>query len=383
MAAMGRKGSPLVRLLGVPIYVEPSWFLVALLITWSLATGVFPETHPESATVTLWLMGAAGAVRLFACVLFHELAHATVARRFDVQIRGITLWLFGGVAEMAKEPEHARDEFYIAIAGPIMSFALGALLLGVEPLARLVGLDEVATVAGHLGYLNFVLAFFNLVPAFPLDGGRVLRAALWSRNKDLMRSTRITARIGAAFGVGFITLGVLSAITGNLIGGLWLALIGLFLRGAAKGSYSAMITRGWLGGALVSKFMTRAPVTVSSDLSLDLLVGQYVFRTHHRLYPVVDHGRLVGCVRTKDISGVPKEQWATKRVADILRPLDEGTTIEASTTGEDALQRMSSEDQSRLVVLDSGALAGVLVLKDLLDYLAVRAELSHEDAAAL
>jgi Zn-dependent protease len=370
----------LVRLLGIPIYIEPSWFLVALLVTWSLATGVFPQTHPEAAPITLWLMGAAGAVGLFACVLLHELSHAMVARRFDVQIRGITLWLFGGVAEMTKEPEHARDEFFIAIAGPLMSFALGVVFLALEPLARVVGLGEVGTVTGHLAYLNFVLAVFNLVPAFPLDGGRVLRAALWARNQDLTRSTRITARLGAAFGVGFITLGVLSAITGNLIGGLWLALIGLFLRGAAKGSYSALVTRNWLGGAAVSRFMTRVPVTVPSHLSLDELVGQYVLRTHHRLYPVVDHGRLVGCVRTRDVGEVPEEQWATKRVANILRPLDDSTTISATTTGEEALQRMSSEDQSRLIVLDGGALVGVLALKDLLDYLAVRAELSHESA---
>lgn len=375
--ARSRDRKPLLRLFGFPIYVEPSWFVIAALITWSLATGMFPADHPDAAPVTLWVMGASGAVLLFVSVLLHELGHSLVARRFDLEIRGITLWLFGGVAEMADEPPSAKSELLIAIAGPIVSFALGAAFWGLAPLLRMLGLVEVATVSGYLGDVNVILAVFNLLPAFPLDGGRVARAALWAKNDDLLASTRVTAKIGAGFGAAFIGVGVLMAITGNLFGGLWLGLIGLFLRGAAKGSYNALVTRRWLADTPVARFMTKDPVTVPTTLPVPELVERHIYTSHHRLYPVVDDGRLQGCVLTRDVAALPRDAWARHTVGDVMRPVSPATVIDAATSANEALRRMNEGDQARLAVADDGALVGVLSLKDLLDYLAVRSELEH------
>ncbi|HUF78439.1 MAG TPA: site-2 protease family protein, partial [Thermoanaerobaculia bacterium] len=288
----------LFSIFGFKIRLDFSWFLVAILITWSLAASYFPASSPGFAPAAYWMMGAAGALLLFASVVAHELSHATVARRFGMEMRGITLFLFGGVAEMTDEPPSPKAEFWVAVAGPIASFALGGLLFLAAGALALP--PEVAAVIAYLAMINVVLALFNLLPAFPLDGGRILRSVLWQWKGSLRWATRVTSAIGAGFGFVLIGVGVfLLVATGDFVGGMWLAILGLFLRGAARMSYQQLLLRRVLEGESVSRFMQAEPVTVPRHISVAELVEDYVYRHHHKLYPVVDGARLVGCVTTR------------------------------------------------------------------------------------
>lgn len=227
----------LFNLLGFPIYVDLSWFVIVILITWSLAKRLFPNFYSELSNQQYWMMGLAGALGLFVSIIAHELGHAVVARRFDVPIKGITLFIFGGVAEMEREPPSAKAEFFVAIGGPIVSvvLAIGFYLLGV--LGDPVFVAPVAGVLWYLGLVNGLVVGFNLIPAFPLDGGRILRGVLWHVKGNLRWATRITSNLGSTFGLFLIVLGILGLITGNFIGGFWQVLLGIFLRGAAQMSY--------------------------------------------------------------------------------------------------------------------------------------------------
>ena len=291
---------------GFKIRLDVSWFVVAVLVAWSLAAQGFPQMVSDLSTTTYWVMGSLGALGLFASVVFHELSHATVARRYGVEMRGITLFIFGGVAEMVDEPPSPKAEFWVAIAGPIASVVLGGALLA----ASTVSMPEPAsTVLAWLGGLNLVLAVFNMIPAFPLDGGRVLRSALWKWQDSLRKATRVTSQIGAGFGFLLIGLGVLMLVAGNVVGGIWLGLIGLFVRNAAQMSYRQLLLRRTLEGEPVSRFMNEDAVTVPPGISVEELVEGYVYEHHFKMFPVASDGRLEGCVTTRQIKELPREEW--------------------------------------------------------------------------
>ncbi len=288
------KSITLFTLVGFEVKVDLSWVLIALLITWSLATSFFPSSHAGFTAQVYWWMGIAGALGLFASIVLHELSHSVVARRFGIPIRGITLFIFGGVAEMEEEPPSPRAEFLMAIAGPAASIGLALGFYGLAMLLRAVGLAvPLSIVLQWLGFINTVLAVFNMVPAFPLDGGRAFRAALWHRYGDLARATRVAANVGSTFGLFLIAFGVFNLFTGNIVGGIWAALIGMFLRGAAAASYTQMLTRRALEGEPVRRFMTPRPETVPPNISLLTLVEDYMYRSYHQLYPVTEDGRLL------------------------------------------------------------------------------------------
>ena len=253
----------LFSLFGFDVHVDASWLLLAVLIAWSLASGIFPGiVHGLSAT-TYWSMAVVATIGLLFSIVLHEMAHSLVARRFAMPIRGITLFIFGGVAEMHSEPTSAGGEFLMALAGPVSSAVLGALLfLFYSVVASLHGPPAVAGVLWYLGYLNWVLAVFNLLPAFPLDGGRMLRAALWGWRNDLVWATWVASGAGNIFGILLIVLGLVDVLRGDFVNGVWMALIGLFLRGAADATYQQTITRQVLAGQPVSRFMNRQPITV-------------------------------------------------------------------------------------------------------------------------
>ena len=368
---------PLFRLFGFQINIDFSWFLLAVLITWSLAAGLFPSLHEGFDTTTYWVMGVAGALGLFASIILHELGHALVARRYGVQMGGITLFIFGGVAEMNDEPPGPIAELFIAIAGPIVSLLLGVLALLVSMLETTLGLPApVAGVIAYLGWVNTLLVVFNCIPAFPLDGGRVLRAILWRRRGDLRSATKITADIGAAFGIVLISLGVFSALLGNLIGGVWWFLLGMFLRGAAQMSYRQVVFRRALEGERVSHFMRHDPVTVDPDLSIRDLVEDVLYTHQYKLYPVVDsHADLRGCVTLDAVKDLPREQWDDHRVEDILMPCSDANTIDPDADAMDALTRLNTNDTTRLMVVRDGTLVGMLALRDLLGFLSMKIDL--------
>lgn len=369
------KGYRLFTLSGFEIRLDASWFVLALLVTWTLAVGYFPAALPGRAPAAYWMMGIAGALGLFGSIVLHEFAHAVVARRYELPMKGITLFIFGGVAEMSAEPPGPRAEFMMAAAGPAASVVIGGALLAVA--AVLAGGFPAAAieVVSYLGALNLILAVFNLIPAFPLDGGRVLRAYLWHRSGDLAAATRIASKVGSAFGLVLMALGVAVFLTGGLVAGIWYFVLGMFLRGLAGASYQQVLLRRALEGEPVRRFMKSNPVTVSPGTSVRELVEDYVYRHHHKLYPVVDDGRLTGCVTVNQIRALPRDEWDAKDVAQIASGCTVANTISPDADALEALKLMRSSGQSRLLVTSNGHLEGVITLKDLLEFFALRVQL--------
>lgn len=368
----------ILTLLGFPIYLDLSWFAIALLIAWSLATGVFPAQIEGLTPTVYWAMGIAGALGLFASILAHELGHAVVARRFDLPMRGITLFIFGGVAEMSKEPPSAKAEFFVAIAGPIVSVLISLACIGVALTAGTVASSPVLMVIWYLGVINGIVVLFNLIPAFPLDGGRVLRSILWHIKGNLRWATRISSALGSAFGLALIVFGLLNLLGGNLIGALWQVLIGMFLRNAAQMSYQQVLVRRALEGEPVSRFMQRELVTVDPSLTVAELVQDYIYRFHHKMYPVTDGERLVGCVTTREVQAIPRDRWPTTTVGELAGPCDDNNTTHPDHDAMEALTKLSRTGSSRMMVLEQGRLVGILSLKDLMGFIALKVELEQD-----
>lgn len=367
------------QLRGFQVRADASWLLLAFLITWSLAAGLFPYLYEDLSQSIYWLMGVLGALGLFASIVAHELSHSLVARRYGLPIKNITLFVFGGVAEMHEEPASPAAEFSMAIAGPICSVIIAVLMSLLAFGGRMLDLPLwLNGTLGYLGGINLLLAVFNMVPAFPLDGGRVLRSALWRWKHNLKWATRVTSSIGSGFGIFLIILGVFSFIGGNIIGGIWWFLIGMFLRNAAQMSYQQLILRRALEGEPVSHFMQREVHTVSPGTPLSEFVEDYVYRHHHKLFPVVDKGRLVGCVHTRRLKEVPRESWDTKTVEDIFEPCAEDNSVGPEVDAMKTLLRMSRKGTSRLLVTDNGELQGILSLKDIMRLISLKLEIEED-----
>jgi Zn-dependent protease/predicted transcriptional regulator len=360
---MNTKGITLFSLFGFKVKIDLSWLILGLLITWSLAKGVFPYYYPGLPTAYYWYMGAAGAVGLFFSIVLHELSHSLVARKYGLQIRGITLFIFGGVAEMSEEPKSPRVELAMAAAGPASSILIGAALYGAYYACRI---NQVPTpVTGLLGYLalmNFILAGFNLIPAFPLDGGRIFRSIL--------------SKLGSIAGIGLILYGIVNVVMGNFIGGMWYFLIGMFLRSAAHGSYQQVVIRNTLEGFPVRRFMNQEPVTVTADTSIEELVENFIYRHHYKMYPVIDHEKLLGCITIKDIKHVPKEKRSISNVRSFMSACGPDNTVGPDDDVMDALALMNRNRASRLMVVQDGKLTGMISLKDIMDFLAVKMDLA-------
>ncbi len=365
------------RVFGFPIRLHPSWVPVAALVTWSLASGVFPALAPDLSLALYWGMGAVAAFGLFASVIAHELAHSLVARRYGIPIRGITLFFFGGVAEMAGEPPSARSELMVAAAGPAMSLAVGGLGWGLVMAVMALGAPEpLSAVLGYLAITNAILALFNLVPAFPLDGGRILRSLLWGWKNDLRRATRISSGIGTAFGYLMIGLGLLRAVwASDWIGGIWWVLLGLFVRSAAAGAWQQLLLRQTLEGQPVARLMHPHPVAVPRSLSLADWTHDYVYRYPFKMFPVLDDaGRLAGCIRVRRLQEVPREEWDRQTVGAYLEQCGPENTVPVHADAMSALSLMSASGVSRLMVVEGDHLLGVLSLKDLLRFFTFRTE---------
>jgi len=366
----------LITVLGVTLRVDSSWLVVAALFSWLLANS-FAGGYSELSTTTHWIMGLSAVLGLFASVVLHEFGHAMMARQVGLSIRGITLFFFGGVAEMDSEPPSPVAEFLVAVAGPAVSFLLAigcfvtyGLLWGVAVTPAALGVVE------YLGIINLFLLIFNLIPAFPLDGGRVLRSILWYWKRDLRWATSIAARIGRGFGTLMIAFGVFEIIAQqNLVGGLWKCLIGMFLRNAAQMSYRQVLARRSLEGENVRRFMKTDLIVVPRAISIADLVQDYVYKYHLKLFPVVDNGRLIGCVTTQQIKELPQNEWARQSVGTIAAPCSPANTISPDTDAAAAMATMSRSGATRLLVVEDGRLVGILTLEDLLGFLSLKAEL--------
>lgn len=365
------------NLLGFPVELDVSWFIVAILLTSSLAES-FSSMYESLPRASYWGMALVGALGLFASILLHELGHAIVARRFGMRIRRIVLFIFGGVAEMQDEPPSAKAEFFVAIAGPIVSVILALLFFAGLQVGDFAGWPvQFAAVAGFLSLINLGVVVFNLVPAFPLDGGRVLRSILWGLKDDLRWATRITSTIGRGFGILLILAGITSFVTGDFLAGIWYAMIGLFLYNAASMSYQQLLLRRALEGETLDRFMTVDPLVVPPETSIEDLVERYVYRYHHKMFPVVDNGRLLGCVSTRQVREIPREEWPVRQVREVAEPCSNENTIPRRADPMSALAKMNRTGASRLMVVDGERLLGIVALKDMLGFLSLRLELEQ------
>lgn len=375
------KSYPLFKLLGFEVRLDLTWLILGVLVTWTLAQGLFPYYYADLKPHNYWAMGIAGALGLLLSIVFHEFSHSLVARRYGLPIKGITLFIFGGVAQMDEEPEEPKSEFLMAVAGPIASFVLAGAFFVLYRLGT--AAEWVTPVTGvffYLAYLNMVLAVFNLVPAFPLDGGRMLRAALWGWKADLQAATRSAARIGSGFGVFLIVLGLLSVLQGNFVGGMWWFLIGMFLRGAAQMSYQNVLMRRMLEGEPVRRFMQEHVVTVPPSLSLREFVEDFVYKFHFKMFPVVDDGSLRGWISTRELSGVAKEEWDTRTVGELYEASTTENTVSPDTDAIEALSLLNRTGRSRIVVVENDKVVGILTLKDLMHFLSLKVDLDRLEA---
>jgi Zn-dependent protease/CBS domain-containing protein len=374
-----RSSLQIFRLFGFPIRLDPSWVVVAILITWTLATAAFPVFAPGLAVSTYWWMGVIGALGLFTSVVLHELAHALTARRYGIPIRGITLFFFGGVAEMAGEPPTARSEFFIAIAGPAASLALAgagwtvAVLGGMnDPLSSASPfLGPLLSVVAYLALMNAVLAVFNLIPAFPLDGGRILRSLLWSTLGDLRRSTRIASGIGSGFGILLIGLGILRVVwSGDFVGGVWWCLLGLFVRHAARESWRQLRLRQTLEGQPVRRFMDPDTFALARGLAVADVVRDHVSRHPSRLFPVVENNsdRLVGSVTVREVHQLPREEWDRQTLSAIAQRCGPENTVPPQADALSTLAQMNETGNSRLMVAEGDRLLGIISMENLLRF---------------
>lgn len=360
----------LFNLFGIEIRINPGWGVIAALVAWSLAQGVFPNLFAGLATGTYWVMALITVLGLAGSIILHELSHALMAARFGTPVSSITLFMFGGVAALNEEPKTPKAELYIALAGPAMSLALAG---GFYAVSRFLGeASLIASVSHYLGLLNLVLALFNLLPAFPMDGGRALRAGIWATTRDKDRATRYASRTGKGFGSVFMALGLVAVLLGNFIGGLWWVLIGGFIRAAAIGEYESLRIKAALAGERVRTFMTQSVDTVPINLNLRTFVDKYLYVYGHDLFPVIEDGCPVGTIELADVKAVPQHRWGETPIVDVMKPLSSERITEPRTPALEALSQMSRTHQTRLLVISSGQLAGMLVLKDLLDHLNIR-----------
>lgn len=369
----------LFKLLGFAVRIDASWIFIALLVTWSLAAGIFPQEFPDLSKSTYWTMGIMGAFGLFFSIIFHEFSHSLVARKYGIPISGITLFIFGGVAEMEAEPKTPRGEFYMAIAGPIASLVLGAAfwILGFA-LEKSGASVMLYGVLSYLGVINIVLAVFNMIPAFPLDGGRVFRSILWHRSGDIRKATEKASRYGSGFGTAFMLAGAYFFFTGNFIGGIWWVLIGMFLKNASFSSYQQVLLKRSLQGHSVADFMVPNPISVSSGLTIRELVENYLYTHHHKLYPVIDNGMLKGVIEVKDVKRVTPDKWDNTLVANVMQGVGRSNTVPDNMDALEALGHLRKLKRSRVLVLARGGeLLGVLTLKDMLDFFAMKSDLER------
>lgn len=360
------------RMFGIPIHVHASWLFVFFFVTWSLATGYLPDMLPGLSEPRYWAMGGVAALLLFASVLLHELGHSLVALRYRIPIGQITLFIFGGVAHMRKEPPHPRAEFLIAIAGPLVSFVLAGICLGFVAVLELFpaesSLHGLMALGTLLGMVNTQLGLFNLLPGFPLDGGRALRAGLWAWSKDYYRATSQAALVGLLFGVTFGLFGALllfGALSGTASSALassggWIVLLGAFLFAAARGSRKQAVIRASLASVPVRELMVRNVVALSPDLSLEDAVNQYFLPYGYGGFPVVEEGRLVGVVAVRDIQTVKNSLWAFRCVADIMQPSSDEMVVSPELSAMQALEQMMAVGAERLVVVQDGELLGLV-----------------------
>jgi Zn-dependent protease/CBS domain-containing protein len=354
-------------IMGIPIRVHFSWFIIFGLITWSLSTFYFPQAAPDLPAASYWVKGVLAAFLLFASVGFHELAHSFVAKKYNISMESITLFIFGGVAQMKGEPPHPKAEFRIAIAGPLSSFFLSVLFLFLSMTAS----GGIKALFSYIAQINFIIALFNLIPGFPMDGGRVLRSAIWKKKNDFYYATRMASGIGQKIALFFIFFGIFSLFT-RMPGGLWLMLIGWFLYTAAQSSYQQSTLQESLSGIKVKDIMVKDIMTLSSSLTVDEAVNGYFLRYGYGGFPVMRDGDFLGIITLKEVKEVPREDWTRVTVGSVFVTHERKWEVSPEDDVMRALEMMIREDKGRLVIIENNRLSGLITRNGIARYVQIK-----------
>ena len=375
-AAENKRGIKLTTVRGIEIRIDYSWFIVFALVLLSLSAGYFPQAYPNQPVQVYWLTGFLATLLFFLSVITHELAHSLMAIRSGIHIPEITLFIFGGMARLSEDARDPKTEFKIAIVGPLTSFALAAVfgliyyaLRGIQP-------SIVVELFGYLSWINVALGIFNLLPGYPLDGGRVLRAIWWWKTGSVVDATRVASDWGKGLAIALIVLGGLQIFAGNLIGGVWIILIGLFLRGIAEASYQEVALRKTLEGARANDVMIRDVVTASPDMSLKRAISDRFLRYGYRGFPVTDDDQVVGLISLDNVKGLSEEEQEKKTVGQVMEPLNGAMTLKEETPVSEALRRSAQNRSSHFLVMRDGRMVGMVTYTGMLRYMEVRRALA-------
>jgi Zn-dependent protease len=367
----------LARIFGIEVNLHWSWIFIFVLVTWTFAEGFIDDAYPDWTSGQRWVAGAIVSAIFFASILFHELSHSVVARRYGIPVPSITLFVFGGVSSLAKEPDNARQEFWIAIVGPLASyvmaivFAIGyAALHGVEP--------GLADISARLAIINAAIGTFNLVPGFPLDGGRVLRSIFWSRKRSLLDATRLASRVGEYVAYTMMGLGILSVLLGDLVGGIWLLLIGNFLRAISAGSYQQLLLERTLSGIPASAVARQDFTPIPPDETVGELVDSYFLAGQGRCLPVTAGEELLGLLTLTDVRKVPREEWRTTTAYRIMTPVAELKTAGPDSDLAEVLGMMAADSLNQIPILDGKLLRGIVYRSDVINFIHTRQLLGVE-----
>jgi Zn-dependent protease/CBS domain-containing protein len=374
----------LFRIAGIDIGVHVSWLVIFLLVTWTLAFGWFGDAKAWPALagrpeLEYWLLGAISSLLLFGSVILHELAHSLVAKRRGLDVRSITLFLFGGVSNLSGEAKQPSTEFVVAIVGPLTSFAIAAVFFAADAVVPSGG--EVDAVLSYLVFINLLLGAFNLVPGFPLDGGRVFRSIVWNATGSLRRATQIAVAVANLVAWGLFLLAAwLILVQGNLFNGIWLGAIGWFLQNAANAQLQQVRIEQRLHGAKVADVVEPDTITVSPNTGLATVIDDFFVHGNRRAVPVVQDDRLVGMITIGDVRAVPRDQWATTRVADVMGGRQGVVTVASNSTLQKALEALTQGDYEQVPVLEDGKLVGVITRADIVRQIQLREALDLEGA---
>ena len=376
---MSKGSMPIGKIFGISLRLHYSWFFIFPLITWTLAISYFPATYPEWTMSMKIAAGLLTSFLFFSSILIHELCHSLVAIREGIQIPSITLFFLGGVSEMTSEPKSAGDEFRMAVAGPLSSLVLGGIFLGLFfALRGLVAVPAqfVAAVAFYIGYINVFLGVFNLMPGFPLDGGRVFRSIIWWRSKDFLKATRIASYIGRAFGYLFIAGGLFLVFRGDFFNGVWLALIGWFLESSAISSYSQLLVQDMLKGHTAGEIMSQDCTSISPQAPLESFVNEILLSSGRRCYPVVANGHTEGLITLSDVKAIPRDDWSTTPVRQAMTPFDKVISVSPKEELSKVLQIMAEKDINQVPVVEDQNIIGMIARDSIINFIQVRTQLT-------
>ncbi len=361
------------KIAGIEIRIDSSWFVILILFTWSLASSYFPEKFSDWPSYQYWLIGLLTSLLIFGSVLIHELSHSLVAIAQGEKVKSITLFILGGVAQISEEPKQPTQEFFMALVGPLTSFGIGITAFVLSFLLK--GLSEtLGAVVSYLALINIILAVFNLLPGFPMDGGRVLRSIIWKISGDLKKATKIASRVGQGLAFFLIFVGILQILRGSF-SGFWLVFIGWFLHSAAVRGYQQVMVESLLKGVTARELMTKDFHSVPSTLLVQDLVDAYILRQKERVFLVQDGDVLKGIVCLEDVKTVPRENWGQTTLAEVMTPRDKLEAVSLDSDGSDILNKLTAKEIHQVPVMDGDQVKGIICRTDILRFIQLRKEL--------